>query len=80
MKFAFPLPMPRLLGLLALGFALAAFTGCVSQDEHKRLQTAFDQARAQLAEAENENAVLRSKVAELEAKIAADPSWAVPNG
>jgi chemotaxis protein MotB len=39
-------------------------------DEHKRLQTAFDQARAQLAEAENDLKNMRARVAELEAKIA----------
>jgi flagellar motor protein MotB len=39
-------------------------------DEHKRLQTAFDQARAQLAEAENDLNAMRQKVGELEAKIA----------
>lgn len=70
MKFSSPLSFTRILGFLALGCTLLAFTGCVSQDEHKRLQTAFDQARAQLAEAENENVQLRAKVAELENKIA----------
>ena len=69
MKFP-SLALPRLLGMLALGVSLMGFAGCVSQDEHKRLQTAFDQARAQLAESENENKNLRAKVAELEAKIA----------
>jgi flagellar motor protein MotB len=39
-------------------------------DEHKRLQTAFDQARSQLAEAENDLNAMRQKVGELEAKIA----------
>jgi hypothetical protein len=38
-----------LLGFLALGAVLTTTTGCVSQDEHKRLQSAFEQARQQLA-------------------------------
>ena len=56
------------LGILAL--FLAGATGCVSMDEHKRLQAAFDQARAQLANAENDVNTLRAKNADLEAKIA----------
>jgi hypothetical protein len=34
----------RLLPLFVLGLFLAGATGCVSMDEHKRLQTAFDQS------------------------------------
>jgi flagellar motor protein MotB len=49
---------------------LVGLTGCVSADEHKRLQTAFDQARQQLAEAENDLANARAKIAELEGKLA----------
>jgi len=59
-----------ILSLAAIGLSLAGNTGCVSMDEHKRLQTAFDQARAQLAEAENDLNVARAKITELEAKIA----------
>jgi chemotaxis protein MotB len=39
-------------------------------DEHKRLQTAFDQSRAQLAEAENDLATARARITELEGKLA----------
>jgi chemotaxis protein MotB len=64
------LPSIRILTLLILGLFLAASTGCVSMDEHKRLQTAFDQSRAQLAEAENDLNAARARNTELEAKIA----------
>jgi chemotaxis protein MotB len=76
---ALPLPIPhpartrwslRILTLALLALLMMAATGCVSMDEHKRLQTAFDQARAQLAEAENDLNVARAKIAELDAKIA----------
>lgn len=60
----------RFVGAVAVLLSLIGFAGCVSQDEHKRLQTAFDQARAQLAEAENDLAVARARIAELEGKIA----------
>ncbi len=70
MKVLPRLSFTRLLGVAAMALTLVGFTGCVSQDEHKRLQTAFDQARAQLAEAENDLAQARAKIAELEAKIA----------
>src|SRR5271170_980130 len=64
------LPLIRILTLLILGLFLAASTGCVSMDEHKRLQTAFDQSRAQLAEAENDLNAARARNTELEAQIA----------
>lgn len=60
----------HLLGLVLLGVAALGFTGCVSADEHKRLQAAFDQARAQLAESEADLARARARIAELEARIA----------
>jgi chemotaxis protein MotB len=71
-----PAPAPRRLGsmrlltLMVLGLFLAATTGCVSMDEHKRLQTAFDQSRAQLAEAENDLNAARARITELEGKLA----------
>lgn len=64
------LPSARGCALLSLGIFLAGSTGCVSMDEHKRLQTAFDQSRAQLAEAENDLNAARAKNTELEGKIA----------
>jgi chemotaxis protein MotB len=60
----------RLLPLFVLGLFLAGATGCVSMDEHKRLQTAFDQSRAQLAEAENDLTAARARITELEGKLA----------
>jgi chemotaxis protein MotB len=66
----FPLPSPRILAMLIVGLFFFSSTGCVSMDEHKRLQTAFDQSRAQLAEAENDLNAARARNAELEAKVA----------
>jgi chemotaxis protein MotB len=60
----------RLLVLLALGAALLAGTGCVSQEEHKRLESAFEQSRQQLAEAEHDIDGLRKQVQNLEAQLA----------
>jgi chemotaxis protein MotB len=60
----------RLLVLLALGVALSAGTGCVSQEEHKRLESAFEQSRQQLAEAEHDIEGLRTQVQNLEAQLA----------
>ncbi|HUO07809.1 MAG TPA: OmpA family protein [Phycisphaerae bacterium] len=65
-----PRPSHRILAMLIVGLFLAASTGCVSMDEHKRLQTAFDQSRAQLAEAENDLNAARARNAELEARVA----------
>jgi chemotaxis protein MotB len=60
----------RIAAVVALAAGLSGLTGCVSTDEHKRLQTAFDQARQQLAEAENDLATARARISELEGKIA----------
>ncbi len=60
----------RFAGAVAMALTLVGFTGCVSQDEHKRLQTAFNQARAQLAEAENDLNAARAKITELQNRIA----------
>ncbi|MGN6371305.1 MAG: OmpA family protein [Phycisphaerae bacterium] len=70
MTSASPLLRPRILAMLTVGLLLAGTTGCVSMDEHKRLQTAFDQSRAQLAEAENDLNAARARNTELEGKIA----------
>ncbi len=56
--------------MLILALFFVGTTGCVSIDEHKRLQTAFDQAQAQLAEAENDLAASRARITELEGKLA----------
>ena len=58
------------LAVLAFGAMLTGTTGCVSQDEHKRLQSAFEQARQQLAEAEHDVDTLRKQVLNLEAQLA----------
>jgi chemotaxis protein MotB len=60
----------RCLAIVLLSLFIGGMTGCVSTDEHKRLQTAFDQARQQLAEAENDLATAKAKIAELEGRIA----------
>ncbi len=59
-----------MLAVVLLALLFSGLTGCVSADEHKRLQTAFDQARQQLAEAENDLANAHAQIAELQAKIA----------
>ena len=60
----------RLLTMIVFGLFLAGTTGCVSTSQYKELQTAFDQARAQLAEAENDLNLARQRNSELEAKLA----------
>ena len=61
MESLFSMRPLRLLGFLALGLALLAATGCVSQEEQKRLQAAFDQSRQQLAEADQDRDNLRKQ-------------------
>src|SRR3954467_832074 len=56
--------------IVLLTLMLISLTGRVSADEHKRLQTAFDESRRQLAEAENDLRTMQAKVSDLEAKIA----------
>ena len=63
-------PSLRLMLVALFALLFSGLAGCVSMDEHKRLQTAFDQARAQLAEAENDLTAARARIGELEAKIA----------
>jgi len=60
----------RLIALLVFGAALVGATGCVSLDEHKRLQNAFEQSQQQLAEAENDLANARKQIEGLNARIA----------
>jgi chemotaxis protein MotB len=60
----------RLAALALLGLFAAGLAGCVSADEHKRLQTAFEQSQEQLATAQNDLRTARTKIAELEGKIA----------
>jgi chemotaxis protein MotB len=60
----------RAAALLAAGVLFSGLTGCVSNDEYKRLNASFEQARAQLAEAENDLAKARARITELEGRIA----------
>lgn len=60
----------QLLSLTVLGLLLVGLTGCVSADEHKRLQTAFDQSQEQLAVAQNDLRTAQAKISELNDKIA----------
>ena len=59
----------RLLTLVVLGLFLIGTTGCVSMNQYKELQTAFDEARRQLAEADYNLNVMKQKITALEAKI-----------
>jgi chemotaxis protein MotB len=60
----------RIAACLAAATFFGSLTGCVSNDEYKRLNTSFEQARSQLAEAENDLAASRAKIADLQAQIA----------
>jgi chemotaxis protein MotB len=70
-KSSKPLGLRVSKGVLFLGLALSlsGLTGCAT-DENKRLTTALEQARQQLAEAEDDRRNALAKIAELEAKIA----------
>ncbi len=59
----------RLTALFSVGVLMASLTGCVSQDQYQRLQTAFDQARQQLAESEADIARLRGQIDQLQAEL-----------
>ena len=56
--------------LVCLGLFLVGLSGCVSADEHKRLQTAFDEQGKQLAKAEEDVITLRSRIDELTRQLA----------
>lgn len=70
MKVLPPLRPSRLLGLAVLGAALLGTTGCVSLDEHKKLQSAFEEQGRQLASAENDLKNARAQIDALNARIA----------
>lgn len=55
--------------VLALAASISGITGCAT-DENKRLTTALEQARQQLAEAEDDRRNALAKIAQLEARIA----------
>jgi flagellar motor protein MotB len=60
-----------LISLAVLAVVAAGFSGCVSMDEYKRLDAAFQQAKQQLAESENDLARLRTQIDGLKAQLAA---------
>jgi chemotaxis protein MotB len=55
--------------LMGLAIALSGLAGCVSAEEHKRLQAAYDQSQAQLAQADNDLAQARKTIDELNKEI-----------
>ncbi len=60
----------RTLALAGLAAGLLGVGGCVSENHYQRLQTAFDQAKAQLAAAQNDLTRLRRQIADLKQQIA----------
>ena len=58
--------------LAGLTAGLLGLTGCVSEDQYQRLQTAFNQAKSQLAADQNELLRLRSEISGLKQKLAED--------
>ena len=58
--------------LAGLTAGLLGLTGCVSEDQYQRLQTAFDQAKSQLAADQNELLRLRGEISTLKQKLAED--------
>ena len=69
-SFARKLMTTTLLAGLTAG--LLGLTGCVSEDQYQRLQTAFDQAKSQLAADQNELLRLRGEISSLKQKLAED--------
>ncbi|HTV46997.1 MAG TPA: OmpA family protein [Phycisphaerae bacterium] len=62
----------RMMALAGVVAGLSAITGCVSEDQYQKLQTAYDQARAQLADADDQLAAMRTQIAQLQADLAED--------
>jgi chemotaxis protein MotB len=58
--------------LTGLTGGLLGVTGCVSENQYQRLQTAFDQAKSQLAADQNELLRLRGEISTLKQKLAED--------
>ena len=56
--------------LAGLTAGLLGLTGCVSEDQYQRLQTAFDQAKSQLAAGQNELLRLHGEISSLKQKLA----------
>ncbi len=67
------LVIPRLIRVSVMAGLLATLvgtTGCVSQEQYKQLETAFNQMRSQLAAADHQLGVLRGEINDLKAQIA----------
>lgn len=61
-----------IIGSLALVSALWGFTGCVSMDEYKRLDAAWQEAKRSLADCENDKRNLLKQIDQLKAQLAAN--------
>ncbi len=66
----FALRMKQVVAAAVIGTTVISLTGCISMDEHKRLEAAFNQAREQLARAEYDLSVKQKEIDALKAKIA----------
>lgn len=64
------LNVKRVLAVAVLGSTMIGLTGCISMDEHKRLEAAFNQAREQLARAEYDLAARQKEIDALKAQLA----------
>ncbi len=67
------LALPRVLRVAVMAGLLTSLvgtTGCVSQEQYKQLETAFNQMRSQLAAADHQLGTLRGEIATLKAEIA----------
>lgn len=62
----------NVLGALALAATLSGFTGCVSQNDYNKQGLALEEAKRQLALAENDLARLRAQIDSLKAQLAAN--------
>lgn len=70
MRLAAPTPFVRNAILVALAAAALGMGGCVSQDQYDRLQTAYSEARSQLAEAQHDLDRLRRQMDLVNAQLA----------
>lgn len=66
----FSLRMKQVVAAAVLGTTLVGMTGCISMDEHKRLEAAFNQAREQLARAEYDLSARQKEIDALKAQLA----------
>jgi len=64
------LHVKQIVAAAVLGTTLFGMTGCISMDEHKRLEAAFNQAREQLARAEYDLSTKQKEIDALKAQLA----------